>query len=138
MKRAFLILMIAGAALAQPKKPPTPKTGFVAMPTLFKDDGCARDYAKAVAAGGLEMRKQIADLIAYGCLEKAPGVFRGVALEEKRAVNGAPTLVRVSLVCASYCGGRKLLAGWIAAAEFTRATEAEIAIAIAALAEKGK
>jgi hypothetical protein len=132
------LALIATAALAQQKKTAIPKTGFAAMPLLLKDEGCARDYAKAIAAGGLEMRKQITDLISYGCIEKTVGVFRGAVLEERRTTKGTPALVRVSLVCASYCGDRKILAGWIPAAGFQRATEAEIAAAIAALAQTGK
>jgi hypothetical protein len=74
-KRALTIYSVASVILAQQTtKSKTPaqeaKSGYTIMPVLIKDEGCARDYVKAQALGGLEGRKMLVDLIEYGCIKK--------------------------------------------------------------------
>jgi hypothetical protein len=41
-----------------------------------KDEGCAKDMAKAVLMEGLEQRKFLADLFVYGCVYIVDGTHR--------------------------------------------------------------
>ena len=115
----------------------TPKAasnGYAVAPVVLRDEDCARDYANAFKAGGVSTRKQLADVLLYGCAERGVGVFKGASQERKR-ITPTATFRRVSLVCISGCGDRLILKGWVADADFHAGTEAEIRAAVAALAE---
>jgi hypothetical protein len=134
MKRIHVAFIIAAVAVAQPKT--ASRTGYAIAPLVLKDEGCARDYLRAIAAGGVATRKQLAELVAFGCAEKMTGVFRGTTLE-KKIPREAPTAIhRVSMVCAAYCGDKLVLTGWIVGREFQPATDAEIQAVIKSLSEK--
>lgn len=68
----FVMPIVAQNATDKPARPPAKSQtidGYVITPTILKDAGCARDYAKALQIGGLEGRKQLAGLAEYGCIE---------------------------------------------------------------------
>ena len=55
-------------------------SGYALLDTiLIKDVGCAKDYAKARHAEGIERRKMLADLFEYGCIELLRLVYAVIA-----------------------------------------------------------
>jgi hypothetical protein len=51
---------------------------------LLKDEGCARDYSRAFSFEGVELRKRLADLQTYDCIDTtARGIFVAVSIERK-------------------------------------------------------
>ena len=53
-------------------------------PIVLTDEGCARDYVRAFQADGVELRKRLADLQIYGCVDTtAKAIFAGVSTERK-------------------------------------------------------
>ena len=62
--------LLALSMFGQAGKPPVKTSGYVIGSLLLKDEGCAKDALKVTQSSGLERRKLIADLIAYGCAEK--------------------------------------------------------------------
>lgn len=69
---SLIACILVVSAVAQTKAPkPAGKNvdGYAFGPVILKDAACARDYAKALKATGVDGRKQIAELSQYGCLE---------------------------------------------------------------------
>ncbi len=107
----FAVLLAAVAMAGQKPAPkPAPKhqkaeEGFVIVPLVFKDAPCARDYLKAQAAGGLEGRKALGELLLYGCVKKIEGIYYVSVRDAKPIANGLkPALAKfVSLILAA-CG----------------------------------
>ena len=70
-------------------RPPTkgetdPVKGFAVAPMVLTDEGCARDYVRAFEAEGVELRKRLADLETYGCVDTgARAIFVGLSIERK-------------------------------------------------------
>jgi hypothetical protein len=51
---------------------------------VLTDEGCVRDYVRAFQAEGVELRKRLADLGTYGCIDaSATAIFSGVATERR-------------------------------------------------------
>jgi hypothetical protein len=48
---------------------------YIINPIIAVDEGCARDFMKALAAGGLELRKKTVELAAVGCIKKFTGIY---------------------------------------------------------------
>src|SRR5215472_7214624 len=58
--------------------------GFVVAPVVLTDSGCVRDYVRAFQSEGVELRKKLADLAAFGCSDlSAKGIFSALATERK-------------------------------------------------------
>lgn len=98
MKLALLIALAAMPALAQdqPKPPLKPfKTPDLRLldPLIAKDEGCAKNLAKAVALDGLEQRKYLTELFVYGCIREAPGAYKTNILEFKNFGEGANSVL---------------------------------------------
>lgn len=135
MRRLALSMIISVSCLlaqATARKTTTPpaNTGYAVSPVVFKDDGCARDFVAATMAGGLAGRKQMAELVKYGCMERVTGIYRGVSVEQKKAPGSTLAIHRVSLVCAAACGGRMLIKEWVSDEDFHLAADPEIQAAI--------
>jgi len=58
---------------------------YIFEPVVAKDDGCARDYAQALSTAGLEQRKQIAELVRYGCIQHYYGLYH-VFIQDSRSI----------------------------------------------------
>ncbi len=74
----FALLCACGALQSQPKSTDHKRVfvqGFTVHPIVFKDEGCARDYVRAVAKGGLEGRKSLLDQIEVGCVVRTEHVY---------------------------------------------------------------
>jgi hypothetical protein len=87
---AFLLgTAVICAAQTKSGKTPTAKDGstkrlegYVLPGSIFiKDLGCAKDYAKALFAEGIERRKMLADLFTYGCIEELQVVVSVYSLD---------------------------------------------------------
>lgn len=137
----FLFLVAPLVAQSPAKKQPVAKapaglTGYALSPILFQDAGCARDYAAALAAGGIAMREQIAKLVMYECMKKTKGIYRGVSLERRQLPGSALTIHRATLVCVTSlgeCGGPLLIRDtWITEFEPTSEAVIEAAMRLAA------
>ena len=58
--------------------------GFAVAPMVLTDEGCARDYVRAFQAEGVELRRRLADLETYHCIDTtATGIFIAVSIERK-------------------------------------------------------
>ena len=94
MRIPAALLVVALACVAQtksgkkePQDKPSAIQGFVLPGTvLAKDIGCAKDYAKALTAEGVQQRKMIADLFEYGCAEQLRFVYVMWSSEKPQAV----------------------------------------------------
>lgn len=75
--RWIVLLLLASVAFSQEKQKKEPKP-FIPPPDVIvhgvlfaavvpKDLGCAKDYLKIMALEGIEQRKQMVDLVRYGC-----------------------------------------------------------------------
>ena len=65
-------------------EPATPVQGFAVAPMVLADEGCARDYVRAFQAEGVELRRRLADLEKYNCMDKtAKGIFAAVSTERR-------------------------------------------------------
>jgi|SRR5579871_1093057 len=89
-----LVLFAAFNGVTQTRQPSKAKpaaqaesaavNGFVVAPVVLKDEGCTRDYVRAFQFEGVELRKRLADLGAYGCSDlSAKGIFTAVASQRK-------------------------------------------------------
>jgi hypothetical protein len=97
---AILVLSGMAAQSARAVKPFTvPENSYVLQPAVAKDEGCARDYAKALALQGLEQRKMMAELITYKCVEVLPYRYRALIIESRTFDAGSQhfPMVRVRL-----------------------------------------
>jgi hypothetical protein len=114
---ALLALACAANAQTAPKKDLKvfqPPEYVVSDVVLARDEGCAKDLAKAAALEGLEQRKLIADLFSYGCAQLAEGSYHANILAV-RQYGDAPKKVqvrRVYLINVATGQGRE---GWILA-----------------------
>jgi hypothetical protein len=73
---AGVLLVCAAFCQTASKKelrPFTPPEFRAVNPLIAKDEGCAKDLAKVPRMEGLEQRKFLADLFAYGCVRLSPG-----------------------------------------------------------------
>ena len=71
-------------ARPQTKKETEPVQGFAVAPMVLTDEGCARDYVRAFQAEGVELRRRLADLETYGCVDtSARAAFAGVSTERR-------------------------------------------------------
>lgn len=121
--QAIVLGSLGGLLVAQSPKPlktfvPPKLLEYVVEPVLAKDDGCARDYAQALAASGIEQRKQLTALITYECIEVIHGFYHVFTGESRSIiVAGKPTqILQVHLVAIPIGGvvGSKIDAsGWI-------------------------
>ena len=101
----YVTVMVLGAALltAQSRRPTKPFTPpedyYTSQPVVAKDEGCAKDYLKALTLSGLEQRKMLADLISYQCVEVMQFRYRALILEGKTLDVGSQhfPMVRVNL-----------------------------------------
>lgn len=158
------VLLLASAVIctAQPKtanraaKQEAPKVqeGYVFPDTLLiKDLGCAKDYAKATKAEGIEQRKMLAELFKYGCVEQLRFVYY-VSSTDRQAI-GSVTVWKVIAVYidrltkpligeaetnrrqeelnGEYIGK----AGWIAAKDFQHVTEDQMVAIIQKVTSPG-
>lgn len=74
----------AQTPMAATKKDSREVTGVVKAPMILKDEGCARDYVRAYEYEGVELRKRLADLNTYGCIEtKAAAYFTAISFDRK-------------------------------------------------------
>ena len=87
--RSFAFLSFSLALVAQ--EPGT--VGYSVSPLVIKDEACARDYLKASSATGLELRKRMAELVTYGCMEKTSHVYDVVLAKPKRIANGGKSVL---------------------------------------------
>lgn len=119
MKRLGL-LALACAALAQT---PTPKAErkvyqppeyVLVDPLVAKDEGCAKDLAKAAVLEGLEQRKLLADLFLFGCIQIEDGTYRA-NLTAVREYGDPPKKVQVRRVYLISSATGKSKEGWILA-----------------------
>ena len=99
MRFVFCVLVPLVAAVfgAEPQtkakpnaKAPQAKTdtgsaqGFAVAPMVLTDEGCARDYVRAFQAEGVELRRRLADLETYHCIDTtATAIFIAVSKERK-------------------------------------------------------
>jgi len=66
------------------KKEVKPVEGFAVAPVVLADEGCTRDYVRALQSEGVELRKKLTDLQAYACVDtSAQAIFSAVAIERK-------------------------------------------------------
>jgi hypothetical protein len=84
---------------AAPKRFTPPDDFFVEDPLLAKDEGCAKDYAKALTLSGLEQRKMVADLVVYKCADTVPGIFTVLITGGKVFDAGSQHIDMVSINC---------------------------------------
>ncbi len=76
----ILIWMVLGAWIASTQTPPKERKVFkppdlrAIRPVIAKDEGCAKDVAKAVFMEGLAQRKFLVDLLSYGCVHVVSGI----------------------------------------------------------------
>lgn len=117
----FLCVILDGQSAAPAKKFVPPKViEYIFEPVVAKDDGCARDYAQALATAGLEQRKQLAELVRYGCVEILDGLYH-VFVKDSRSimVAGKPEgILKVKLlavVIGGLVGSKMEEEGWIVA-----------------------
>src|ERR1039457_1379869 len=72
------------AKAPQAKTATGPVQGFAVAPMVLTDEGCARDYVRAFQAEGVELRRRLADLETYHCIDTtATGIFIAVSIERK-------------------------------------------------------
>ena len=87
LKLLAVTFLLAESLVAQTKQPTKsftpPEDYYTAEPVVAKDEGCAKDYAKALALSGLEQRKMLAELITYKCAEVLPFHYRVLVVESK-------------------------------------------------------
>jgi hypothetical protein len=99
MRLPISALVLAGtlALYAQPakQKPPSDKTapkqstgGYAVTPVLIKDEGCAKDYLRALSLDGLEERKGMAELYDYGCIKKLEHIYLAFAEPVRTVTSG--------------------------------------------------
>jgi hypothetical protein len=78
--------------------PASQNTGLAVAPVVARDADCARDYANAFLAGGLELRKRLVELEQYHCIDSsAAGIYRATILET-RDITPTATFDRVELI----------------------------------------
>jgi len=65
-------------AEAQLRVGPMPPNFYIAKFLIVKDVGCAKDFARALDAGGIEMRKTFAALLEVGCAREVKGIFNAI------------------------------------------------------------
>lgn len=85
---------------AKATKPFAPPSEFyVDGAPIAKDEGCAKDYARALSLSGLDQRKMLADLVTYHCVEVLEGRWKALIVEGKNfGPDKQPVhLVRVNL-----------------------------------------
>ena len=100
-----------------PKKEPRPFQApelRVVDPIVASDEGCARDFVKALKLDGLEQRKYLADLFRYGCVEQLEGPYYANILRLAQVGDGAEKIEmrKVHLINTSTA---KVADGWILA-----------------------
>jgi hypothetical protein len=116
----FLItgVVVASAVFCQTQQPKKPlrvfkPTEFHAIdPLIAKDEGCAKDLAKASRMEGLEQRKFLADLFIYGCVRFSPGPHL-VQILALREFGEGDKKVHVSRVEMLSSKTNETLYGWI-------------------------
>jgi hypothetical protein len=92
--RLGLILLFTSLAIAQNEKTnpkgsgSEPPSGYVINSMLVIDEGCIKDVIRAWQASGIERRKQVSDLVTYGCVEQLHGVYYGTARDTKTVTLG--------------------------------------------------
>jgi hypothetical protein len=114
MSTAALLLSLVALALAQdaPKTTPKPfkepaRPELAENALLARDEGCAKDLAKAAALGGIEQVKYLAELFKFGCVRMLPG--RGptqVAILDVRKIGSGASAVPIRKVLLQMPGGR--------------------------------
>lgn len=98
-------------------KPFQPPQLRVVDPIVASDEGCARDFAKALKLDGLEQRKYLFDLFQYGCLERLDGTYYANILSLAQFGEGAPKIEMRKVYLIPLSGTTKEHTGWIAAKE---------------------
>jgi hypothetical protein len=139
MRLVVLVVVLCSALVPQePKKPlkpfkaPEPPAYAVENPLLAKDEGCAKDYAKALTLEGLEQRKILADLIAFGCVTTPyPGHYLVNILELREFPVGDHKVqfANVKLMLMSLYADAKytqVLEGWIFRPTMTKFTKEQM------------
>jgi hypothetical protein len=70
-------LLLCSSALGQTKKTrpfvPPDVNSYLFDFYIAKDQGCAKDYARTVGKEGLELRKMLAELEGFGCIDHITG-----------------------------------------------------------------
>jgi hypothetical protein len=64
-----------------------------AFPLLAEEEGCAKDYAKALELDGLDRRKALRELITYNCVHKLNGIYLVSSVESGRPQTNGDRLV---------------------------------------------
>jgi hypothetical protein len=115
MTASWLLLLLVVPASAQTKSRPPKEFKapnsivYTIRPILARDEGCAKDYAKAIFSfSGIEQRKLLAELFAYKCAEQLTDAYHGYILETKalidcgdelhKALNGGCLMSRIELI----------------------------------------
>jgi len=88
----------------------------VVDPIVASDEGCARDFVKALKLDGLEQRKYLTDLFRYGCVEQLEGPYYANILGLAQVGDGAGKIAmrKVHLINTLTA---KVADGWILAKE---------------------
>jgi hypothetical protein len=89
----------------------------VVDPIVASDEGCARDFAKALKLDGLEQRKYLLDLFQYGCVERLNGPYYANILSLVQFGEGAAKVEMRKVYLIPVSGTTKEHTGWIAAKE---------------------
>jgi hypothetical protein len=84
----ILTLMAVPAVCQEPLTAPGVKATVTNI-ILFSDEGCARDFAKALRmGGGLEYRKYLFDLLQYRCIHLYSDTFYWNGLDRSQVSDG--------------------------------------------------
>jgi hypothetical protein len=70
------------------------RKGFVIDPMVIDDTGCIKDVIRANNASGLEKRKQMAELLKFGCVENRHGIYE-MTVQETKVVQSANKPVKL-------------------------------------------
>ena len=89
----------------------------VINPIVASDEGCVRDFVKALKMDGLEQRKYVSDLFRYGCIERLDGSYLINILGLSQLNDGVGGKVEVQHVHLISNKTTKTTDGWILARE---------------------
>jgi hypothetical protein len=144
----FPLVLLCQQAERTPAKQKPEDSGFLISPTIFKDDGCARDFVKAQSLSGVEKRKALAEIAQYGCVEERTDAIYTAIVVESSTVALKTQKVKISKVVTilegertSQLGGDPLAAslgaeGWIIDSDLRRLDAVEFDALIAELKAK--
>lgn len=113
------VLLMAPPLSSQQKqepKPFKPPMFLLSSPLLAKDEGCAKDLAKAVHFEGLEQRKYLVDLFVFGCIQRVPGLYRANILDFRKYGEGQASVSMRKVYLIDPVTGKDTT-GWVLADE---------------------